>query len=89
MNAVEITAKALALEKGGPVNAVEITAVEASELTGYSGRHIRRLAKDGAIKARMLVIGKQRLWYLIDKESLLVYAKRMNLMGTEKHANTH
>ena len=67
------------------MTAIEITALEASELTGYTGRHIRRLARDGAIKARL--IGKKM--YLIDKESLLVYAKRMDLMGTEKHANTH
>ena len=67
------------------MDALEITTPEAAELTGYSGRHIRRLALEGTIKARL--VGKRL--YLIDKTSLLVYAKRMDLLGTEKHANEH
>ena len=66
------------------MDTIELTVREAAELTGYSGRQIRRLALEGTIKARMI----GNIAYLIDKESLLIYTKRMDLLGTEKHANT-
>ena len=60
----------------------ELTVSEAAALTGYSERHIRRLAKDGNIKARQ--VGN---WlYLIDKASLLAYVDEMKTLGNGKHA---
>jgi len=60
----------------------ELTVSEAAALTGYSERHIRRLAKDETITARQ--VGE---WlYLVNKESLLAYVEKMKALGNEKHA---
>jgi excisionase family DNA binding protein len=60
-----------------------ITTAEAAELTGYSERHIRRLASDGTVDARL--VGKQL--YLVDKASLLAYVEKMDRLGKSKHAH--
>jgi len=61
---------------------MEITVSEAAALTGYSERHIRRLAKEKRIEARQ--VGE---WlYLVGRESLLAYVEKMKALGNEKHA---
>ena len=62
----------------------ELTVSEAAELTGYTKRHLRRLAKDGDIEARQ--VGG---WlYLLDRGSVEGYARRMEALGKKKHAPT-
>lgn len=61
---------------------MELTVSEAAERTGYSKRHIRRLAKDGTIAHRQ--VGH---WlYLIDKEDLDAYVAKMRALGDDKHS---
>jgi excisionase family DNA binding protein len=59
-----------------------ITVTEAAKLTGYSEGHIRWLIRHGRIEAERI---GQRV-YLIDRQSLLEYADRMQELGTKKHA---
>lgn len=60
----------------------ELTVSEAAAKTGYSERHIRRLAQEQTIKARQ--VGD---WlYLIDEASLDQYVAKMRTLGNEKHA---
>ena len=59
----------------------ELTVTQASEVSGYSEAHIRRLAGKGKIKARR--VGKRV--FLIDAESLKQYVDRMKALGTDKH----
>jgi len=60
----------------------ELTVAEAAEQTGYSERHIRRLARDSKIDARQ--VGG---WlYLIDADSLAEYVAKMHQLGNGKHA---
>ena len=61
----------------------ELTVQQAADLTGYSLRHVRRLASEGTVKARRVGVRV----FLIDRQSLLAYARRMDDLGTEKHAN--
>ena len=59
----------------------ELTVTEASELSGYSGRHIRRLVKQGRVEGR-----RAGDWlYLIDRESLMAYVAQMESLGGAKH----
>jgi excisionase family DNA binding protein len=62
----------------------ELTVEEAAQRTGYSQRHIRRLAgmKDNPLKARLV---GHRL-YVIDTAALDTYVEEMQRLGTEKHA---
>lgn len=57
-----------------------ITTAEAAELTGYSDFHIRRLARKDKIKGRKF----GRDW-MINRESILAYEKRMKELGASKH----
>jgi excisionase family DNA binding protein len=59
-----------------------LTVTEAAELTGYSEGHVRWLIRNGRIEAEQ--VGKRV--YLIDRESLMEYAGRMEELGTKKHA---
>ena len=61
----------------------EISIEAAARLSGYSGRHLRRLAKRGTIKARQ--VGK-RFW-LLDRNSLLAHKKEMDELGADRHAH--
>jgi excisionase family DNA binding protein len=59
----------------------ELTVSEAAAKTGYSERHIRRLAQEEKIEARQ--VGN---WlYLIDEASLDNYVAKMRALGNEKH----
>ena len=57
-----------------------ITTAEAAKLTEYAVVHLRQLAQHGKIKA----LKKGRDW-LLNKASVLAYAKKMQQLGTEKH----
>jgi len=59
----------------------ELTVAQASEASGYSKRHIARLAESGAVGSRR--IGERVL--LIDADSLTRYAEDMKALGTSKH----
>ena len=61
----------------------EISIEAASQMSGYSGRHLRRLAKRGAVKARQ--IGK--VFWLLDVDSLLAYKNEMDALGADRHAH--
>lgn len=52
---------------------------EAAELTGYSVQYVCRLARKGRIKAHQ--VGH----WLIKRESLLDYKRRMDRLGRQKH----
>jgi excisionase family DNA binding protein len=68
---------------GDWMNAPEwITVREASELSGYNAEYIRRIMRQGKIKAEKL--HGVREW-LIDKKTLQAYVKAMKSLGTEKH----
>ncbi|MBN1815156.1 MAG: helix-turn-helix domain-containing protein [Anaerolineae bacterium] len=58
-----------------------ITTSEAAKLTEYAAVHLRQLAQRGKIKA----LKKGRDW-LLNKASVLAYAKRMQQLGAEKHS---
>ena len=60
-----------------------VTTIEAAELTGYHAVHIRRLVKDGYVRGRKF----GRDW-MLDKESVLAYAQKMEALGTAKHDPT-
>lgn len=60
----------------------EATPTEAARLTGYSVGHIRWLARHGKVKYRR--IGERVL--LIDVQSVLQHAEKMNELGTAKHS---
>lgn len=52
----------------------------AAELTGYNVKYLRYLASRGSIEAQKVA----RDW-LINRESLLAYKRRMNDLGPQKH----
>jgi len=59
----------------------ELTIAQAAKLTGYSGRHIRRLVQSESVKGRQIAG-----WlYLVDKQSLLTYVEQMRTLGNSKH----
>ena len=50
-----------------------LTVSDAAKTSGYHPEHIRRLIRDGAIKARKVSI----VW-LVDRKSLLAYVEKAN-----------
>ena len=52
---------------------------EAAELAGYHVQHIRRLIREGEIKARKIVI----VWQ-VDRASLMAYLKRAQDLGDRR-----
>ncbi len=56
-----------------------LTDREAAELAGYHRDHIRRLIRLGEIKAR-----KWGASWMINRESLLAYLKRVEAMGKRR-----
>jgi excisionase family DNA binding protein len=59
-----------------------MTVGEASVLSGYSERHIRRLAREGRVEAQ-----QAGGWmYLIDRDSLMGYVEKMQELGESKHS---
>ena len=60
----------------------KMTVAEAAALTGYSEGHIRYLIRNDRIDAER--VGERM--YLIDRESVVSYAARMDALGNEKHA---
>ena len=57
-----------------------VTVAKAAELTGYSETYIRRLAREGQVKAAQW----GRTW-MIEKADLFAYRERMESLGSEKH----
>lgn len=56
-----------------------LTTKEAAELSGLADQYVRRLARQGRVKAVQKPSG-----YWIDKASLLEYVDRMRALGTQK-----
>ena len=69
------------INKGGEMGDM-LTVAEAAALSGYSERHVRRLAESGKVDGQRV---GQRV-YLIDKDSLLAYVATMQELGDGKHA---
>ena len=57
-----------------------LTTRGAAELSGYSAKYLRRLARQGRIDARK--VGRD---WLINRESLLAYVAEMDCLGPAKH----
>jgi len=57
-----------------------LTTTDAATLTGYTQAHIRTLAQRGRIEARK--IGRD---WLVSRDSLLAYKRRMDNLGPQKH----
>jgi len=57
-----------------------ITSAEASELTNYHVKYIRRLVKEGKIAG----VKRGRDWW-IDKASVEAYVNEMKQLGSAKH----
>lgn len=68
---------------GEPVVSGWVGTKEAAAITGYSEAWMRRLAKDGRIKARK--VGRD---WLLDLAELAAYQRRMSDLGTQKHDST-
>jgi excisionase family DNA binding protein len=60
----------------------KLTVAEAAELTGYSAGHVRYLIRNDKVDAEKI---GQRV-YVVDRQSLVDYANKMEALGTEKHA---
>ena len=60
----------------------KLTVAEAAELSGYTGRHITRLVKQGRVNGQRVGLRV----YLVDRESLLAYVLKMQRAGRERHA---
>jgi excisionase family DNA binding protein len=56
-----------------------LTVNEAAKLSGYDPEHIRRLVREGKIKARKFSI----VW-MVDRESLLAYTTKAQGMGEKR-----
>jgi excisionase family DNA binding protein len=56
------------------------TTKEAAELTGYAPTHIRRLIRNSQVEGKKF----GRDW-MVKREALLEYKRRMDDLGTEKH----
>jgi excisionase family DNA binding protein len=63
-----------------PVGKQWITTTQGRTLTGYSQAYVRQIARDDRITAQKL----GRDW-LINRESLLAYKRRMDRLGPQKH----
>jgi excisionase family DNA binding protein len=57
-----------------------ITTAEAAELTGYDPAHIRWLIRENRIKGKKF----GRDW-MVDRETLLDYKRKMDELGSGKH----
>ena len=57
-----------------------VSVEEASQITGYSEQYIRRLLRQGKIKAEK----KGTMWW-INLESLTEYKKEMDALGNDKY----
>jgi excisionase family DNA binding protein len=57
-----------------------ITTSEAAELTGYSPHYVRRLMRKSRVAAK-----KWGNTWMIDKQSLLDYKRRMDSLGRTKY----
>ena len=57
-----------------------ITTGQASAMTGYSVQYLRRIARQGRVKARKWV----NAW-MIDRAALLDYKQRMDDLGPGRH----
>jgi len=57
-----------------------ITTAEAAELTGYSVQYLRRMVRQGRVRARKWV----NTW-MVDRSTLLDYKREMDSLGREKH----
>jgi excisionase family DNA binding protein len=62
-----------------PINDNWLTVQEAAQESGYDPEHIRRLIRDGEIKARKLSI----IW-LIERKSLSEYLKKAQTWGKKR-----
>jgi excisionase family DNA binding protein len=62
-----------------------VSVKEAAELSGYSPQYVRRIMRQGKVKAGKM--GGIQEW-LIDEQSLREYVKAMKSLGTDKH-NPH
>ena len=56
-----------------------VSVEEASEVTGYAREYIRRLVRQGKVKAE-----KKGTMFWVHLESLLAYKREMDLLGTDK-----
>lgn len=56
-----------------------LTVQEATKLSGYNADHLRELIRDGKINARKFSI----VW-MVDRESLLGYLKRVQAAGKKR-----
>jgi len=65
---------------GEPVLEGWITTREAAALTGYTTAYIRQLAIRGRVEAQK--VGRD---WLISRESLLAYKRKMDALGPQKH----
>lgn len=61
------------------VNGDWLTVNEAAKLSGYDPEHIRRLIRDGEIKARKFSI----VW-MVNRESLLGYVNKARTWGKKR-----
>lgn len=57
-----------------------VTTSEAADLTGYSIQYVRRLVRNGRVRAQKWV----RDW-MVDKEALLAYQQSMQTLGDRKY----
>jgi len=57
-----------------------ITTQEAADLTGYSVQYLRRIIRQGRIKARKWVSA-----WMVDRKALLDYKQEMDSLGLERH----
>jgi excisionase family DNA binding protein len=60
-----------------------LTVNEAAKLSGYDPEHIRRLIRDGEIKARKFSI----VW-VVNRDSLLNYLKKAQTWGKKRGRKT-
>jgi len=58
-----------------------LTVQDAAKLSGYHPEHLRRLIRENAIKARKISI----IW-LVERESLLAYAKKARSTGDGRYS---
>jgi excisionase family DNA binding protein len=61
-----------------------ITTAQAAKETGYTVSYIRRLARQGRIKAQRTGSERRGEWY-IDLASLRAFKAEMDAAGTSKH----
>ncbi len=60
-----------------------LTVNEAAELSQYDPEHIRRLVREGEVKARKFSI----VW-MVDRESLLAYMEKAQTWGKKRGRKT-